>query len=178
MSYNQLEKTVRWLYCKVKDGAVGGIQSIVAGDNVTIDNTDPLNPIVSAIGGGSEPDEPIGLWATPIGFFPHWSFYLRRQYEFELYGDNVSSEISYVSGEFDLRTKDDGWGEQRNISNITYTLSPETGVENMNIYTNSISFTIYSFLDSPYIEISYSDDLTGQFHTARFTYVALPPIEE
>lgn len=29
-----------------------GIQSIVAGTNVTVDDTDPLNPIVSATGGG------------------------------------------------------------------------------------------------------------------------------
>ena len=34
-------------------GGGGGIESIVAGDNITIDNTDPLNPIVSASGGGS-----------------------------------------------------------------------------------------------------------------------------
>ena len=33
-------------------GTGGGIQSIVAGTNVTIDNTDPLNPIISASGGG------------------------------------------------------------------------------------------------------------------------------
>jgi len=32
--------------------ANGGIQSIVAGTNVTVDNTDPQNPIVSASGGG------------------------------------------------------------------------------------------------------------------------------
>lgn len=44
---------VRWLYCKVKDTASGGIQSIVQGDNITIDNTDPLNPVVSATGGGT-----------------------------------------------------------------------------------------------------------------------------
>jgi len=30
-----------------------GIQSVVAGTNVTVDNTDPLNPIVSATGGGA-----------------------------------------------------------------------------------------------------------------------------
>lgn len=30
----------------------GGIQSIVAGTNITVDDTDPLNPIVSATGGG------------------------------------------------------------------------------------------------------------------------------
>lgn len=47
-----IERMVRWLYCKVKDTASGGIQSIVQGDNITIDNTDPLNPVVSATGGG------------------------------------------------------------------------------------------------------------------------------
>jgi len=30
----------------------GGIQSIVAGTNITVDNTDPANPVVSASGGG------------------------------------------------------------------------------------------------------------------------------
>jgi len=30
----------------------GGIQSIVEGTNITVDNTDPLNPIVSSTGGG------------------------------------------------------------------------------------------------------------------------------
>lgn len=33
-------------------GAGAGIESIVAGTNITIDNTDPLNPIISASGGG------------------------------------------------------------------------------------------------------------------------------
>ena len=32
-------------------GSGTGIQSLTAGDNITIDDTDPLNPIVSAIGG-------------------------------------------------------------------------------------------------------------------------------
>jgi len=31
----------------------GVVQSIVAGDNITIDNTDPLNPIINSTGGGS-----------------------------------------------------------------------------------------------------------------------------
>ena len=34
-------------------GGGGGIQSVVAGTNITVDNTDPLNPVVSASGGGS-----------------------------------------------------------------------------------------------------------------------------
>ena len=48
----KLERMVKWLYCKVKNTAIGGIQSIVAGTNVTIDNTDPLNPVVSSTGSG------------------------------------------------------------------------------------------------------------------------------
>lgn len=31
-----------------------GIQSIVAGDNITVDDADPLNPIVSSTGGGGD----------------------------------------------------------------------------------------------------------------------------
>lgn len=37
---------------KGEDG-LSGIQSIVPGDNITIDNTDPLNPIISAEEGGT-----------------------------------------------------------------------------------------------------------------------------
>lgn len=50
-----LERKVR---CCVKNNGGGsgdGIQSIQEGDNITIDNTDPLNPIISA-SGGSEGD--------------------------------------------------------------------------------------------------------------------------
>jgi hypothetical protein len=42
-------------------GIGGGIQSIQEGDNITIDNTDPLNPIVSASGGGSSTLFPNGI---------------------------------------------------------------------------------------------------------------------
>lgn len=34
-------------------GGGGGIQSVVAGTNVTVDDSDPLNPIVSSSGGGA-----------------------------------------------------------------------------------------------------------------------------
>jgi len=54
---------------------VGGVQSVVAGTNVTVDNTDPLNPIVSATGGSgtgtkifslSIPKVTITRSATPL----------------------------------------------------------------------------------------------------------------
>jgi hypothetical protein len=38
-------------------GAGSGVQTIVAGTNVTVDNTDPANPIVSATGGGGTTSE-------------------------------------------------------------------------------------------------------------------------
>ena len=50
----KLERMVKWLYCKVKNTTIGGIQSIVAGDNITVDNSDPANPVVSSTGGSSD----------------------------------------------------------------------------------------------------------------------------
>lgn len=47
-------------------GGGSGIQSIVAGTNITVDNTDPLNPIVSSTGGGgitgSGANTQIAVW--------------------------------------------------------------------------------------------------------------------
>lgn len=40
----------RWKYARVAPKK--GVQSIVAGTNITVDNTDPFNPIVTASGGG------------------------------------------------------------------------------------------------------------------------------
>lgn len=39
--------------CFPEISVIGGVQSVVAGTNVSVDNTDPANPIVSASGGGS-----------------------------------------------------------------------------------------------------------------------------
>lgn len=49
-------------------GADGVVQSIVAGSNVTVDNTDPANPIVSSTGGSSDwtADSPGILYAGHI----------------------------------------------------------------------------------------------------------------
>lgn len=43
-----------------QDGAPGVVQSIVAGTNVTVDDTDPANPVVSASGGGGGGNITIG----------------------------------------------------------------------------------------------------------------------
>lgn len=45
----------------------GGLQSVQPGANITIDNTDPQNPVVSASGGGSSnPPKPIDLRPQPV----------------------------------------------------------------------------------------------------------------
>lgn len=43
------------------DGAPGVVQSIVAGANVTVDDTDPANPIVASTGGGADLSDAVVL---------------------------------------------------------------------------------------------------------------------
>lgn len=53
MNFRKLWNCVCSLQRQVEEIVVEqGIQSIVAGDNITVDDTDPLNPIVSSTGGG------------------------------------------------------------------------------------------------------------------------------
>ena len=46
---------------ELNSGTGGGIQSIQEGDNITVDNTDPLNPIVSASGDSTSALFPNGI---------------------------------------------------------------------------------------------------------------------
>ena len=48
----EFKRALNKVLCCTNSGG-GGIQSIVAGTNITVDDTDPLNPIVSASGGSS-----------------------------------------------------------------------------------------------------------------------------
>lgn len=50
--------TKKWETQAPTGGPGGGVASVVAGDNVTVDNTDPANPVVSANSGASGPDVP------------------------------------------------------------------------------------------------------------------------
>lgn len=45
------------VYMGARGSTSSGVQSVVAGTNVTVDNTDPANPIVSATGGVSDGDK-------------------------------------------------------------------------------------------------------------------------
>ncbi|MCB1712245.1 MAG: hypothetical protein KDH96_07155 [Candidatus Riesia sp.] len=46
-------------YTAISIGGSGGIQSIVAGANITIDNTDPSNPVISSTGGSGGIDSVV-----------------------------------------------------------------------------------------------------------------------
>ena len=46
-----LTKRVAYIEDNCCNGGGGGVQSIVPGDNISIDNTDPQNPVVSSTGG-------------------------------------------------------------------------------------------------------------------------------
>lgn len=54
----------------IESGAeVNKVNSIVAGDNITIDKTDPLNPVINSTGGGSTPvAADITVAATPTNY--------------------------------------------------------------------------------------------------------------
>lgn len=44
----------------------GGVESVVAGTGITVDDTDPANPIISATGGGGGGGVPIGVATTIV----------------------------------------------------------------------------------------------------------------
>lgn len=59
-----LDELYKALAVALAEGAVGGgVQTVVAGDNVTVDDTDPQNPIVSSTGGGG--GSALGFY-TPV----------------------------------------------------------------------------------------------------------------
>lgn len=53
-----------------------GVLSVVAGSNITVDNTDPLNPVVSSSGGGGGSSQGFATGVTNIDYgpdtFTHW----------------------------------------------------------------------------------------------------------
>ena len=62
MNQEWIINQLRRIWCKIKSieagGTGGGIQSVQPGTNITVDNTDPLNPIVNSTGGGGS-EEPL-----------------------------------------------------------------------------------------------------------------------
>jgi len=85
----------------------GGIQSIVAGTNITVDNTDPLNPVISSTGGGgsttfADDTQTQTGTATNIAIDPlrlaNWWTYIKG------IANNISSNWSFSKGAFGTTT--------------------------------------------------------------------------
>ena len=82
-SLNDMMNTLMEQICTNSSGGGGGqVDSVVAGTNVTVDNTDPINPIINASGGGG---------------FTH---YLGEEFEggviYYLYKDNLGVERGLI----------------------------------------------------------------------------------
>jgi len=71
-------------------GGSGQVDSVVAGENITVDNSDPINPIIAASGGGAT--------ATPIAVFG------------EL--DDITSDINTTADKVSGYAVWDDWGSR------------------------------------------------------------------
>ena len=75
---------------------VGGVQSILEGTNITVDATDPFNPIVSATGGGGGSPTKVGFYNTTIAT-PNIGSVTAYRFNFPLAG-GVLSPNTCVAG--------------------------------------------------------------------------------
>ncbi len=75
-------------------GADGVVQSVVAGTNITVDNTDPANPVVSAGGGGGLAEWSAGSYATGTTV-------LNRGGTWKSTGLNATPTVAPISGNAD-----------------------------------------------------------------------------
>lgn len=85
----------------VPGGGDSGIQSIVAGTNVTVDSTDPYNPIVSATGGGGggavdSVNGQTGVVELAVADIPD----LQDELDSKAVASEVADFASSVSGQF------------------------------------------------------------------------------
>jgi hypothetical protein len=88
------------------DGLTGvsgtGIQSIQAGTNVTVDNTDPLNPVVSATGSGSSSrfgiEDNTGVQDRTIDM-QQYSLQLDSINNFHVYSNNDGGYLDFAFGD-------------------------------------------------------------------------------
>jgi len=76
---------------------VGGVQSILEGTNITVDATDPFNPIVSATGGGGGGPAVTG-YNSLRGFGIGTATSVQEQWKVSYYGTSYSSTGITVSG--------------------------------------------------------------------------------
>ncbi len=108
-----------WLASLV--GPAGVVQSIVAGTNITVDNTDPANPIVNSTGGGG-----TAVWGGITG---------------------ILSDQTDLQAALDL--KEDLVNKATDFSIINNILYPTTEAVNNQIITSLSGLTAYFFYKTP-----------------------------
>lgn len=94
-----------------------GILSVVAGDNVTVDNSDPLRPVVSSSGGGGELGYPTGA-SSDVFYnnapFTHWPNLnpftpaLLSQVSVNVFGNTVTGGNT-ITNKSALQALPEGW---------------------------------------------------------------------
>ena len=119
---NDVMNTLMGKICANSSGGGGGqVDSVVAGTNITVDNTDPINPIINASGGGG---------------FTH---YLGEEFEggviYYLYKDNLGVERGLIVNKAETLT---GW---QNTPTLTNADRSEDGFFNTALMTDSPAAT-------------------------------------
>lgn len=115
----------------VGDGAQ--VVSVVAGSNITIDNTDPQNPIVSSSGGGSGGKQLTNKTSDPTGNLPAWAAWIA-----DSSGGALTRPMNPTPSDGEEATAID-ISENAQTNNITLTVVPPTTINGSVIDKNGQS---------------------------------------
>jgi len=115
----------------VGDGAQ--VVSVVAGSNITIDNTDPQNPIVSSSGGGSGGKQLTNKTTDPTGNLPAWAAWIA-----DSSGGALTRPMNPTPSDGEEVTAID-ISETAETNNITLTVVPPTTINGSVIDKNGQS---------------------------------------
>jgi hypothetical protein len=115
----------------------GGIQSVVAGTNVTVDNTDPLNPIVNATGGGGAVDSVNGQTGVVVLDADDVGAYSEAEVDTLLGAKANTADLATVATT----------GDYNDLSNL-----PDlTAFDNLSVHANEAAFPVTGSLDKLYL---------------------------
>ena len=100
--YNTLRDKIDHRYAS---GGGGGIESIVAGTNITVDDTDPQNPIISATGGGSPAGSNNQIQINQSGAFFADSTFQKSDTDFNVgFNRTTQSAVTFTGSGLDNLT--------------------------------------------------------------------------
>lgn len=125
-------------------GSAGGVRSIVAGTNVTVNNADPMNPIVSATGGSSS----AGGSDSQVQFNDGGAFGGDAGLTYNKTTDTLSlgaaklpaiAAPSYAAGTLYFDTTEDALSFYSNDANVTLNIGQEQYIRALNSTGSSIA---------------------------------------